>query len=136
MIVFMFEKNVMVRSIERVNMMIFMILIEWYYGSLANKPHQSGIFPKNFVYLKPVIVDNNQYSMILFRWIRRKAVVLLFNRVINFVNEDHLASDLIGILREWGKDFEMRNIRIYLFDFQLIISNNFIKFVFVFFLWK
>lgn len=49
------------------------------------------------------------------------------------MNEDHLASDLIGILREWGKDFEMRNIRIYLFDFQLIISNNFIKFVFIFF---
>ncbi len=35
-------------------------ILEWYFGSLANNPQISGIFPKNFVYLKPVIVDNNQ----------------------------------------------------------------------------
>ncbi len=37
-----------------------LIILEWYFGSLANKPQISGIFPKSFVYLKPVIVDNNQ----------------------------------------------------------------------------
>jgi len=35
-------------------------ILEWYFGSLANKPQVSGIFPKNFIHLKPVIVDNNQ----------------------------------------------------------------------------
>ena len=38
----------------------FFTLLEWYYGSLANKPQQSGIFPKSFIHLKPVIVNNNQ----------------------------------------------------------------------------
>ncbi|CAF0752403.1 unnamed protein product [Rotaria sp. Silwood1] len=59
---------------------------EWYFGSLANKPQVSGIFPKSFIHLKPVIVDNNQITSI--------------------TNEDSLANDLIGILREWAHHVE------------------------------
>ncbi|CAF4510410.1 unnamed protein product, partial [Rotaria magnacalcarata] len=59
---------------------------EWYFGSLASNSQVSGIFPKIFVHLKPVIVDNNQ--------------------VTSITNEDSLANDLIGVLREWAHHIE------------------------------
>lgn len=47
--------------------------------------------------------------------------LFFLSRVINFVNEDQIASDLIGILREWGNE-KLRLIDLVIY---LIFSSSY-----------
>ncbi|XP_063907750.1 dedicator of cytokinesis protein 1 isoform X2 [Zophobas morio] len=78
----------------------------WYYGCVLHDRHRKGIFPKNYVHVKPCTVDHSGPTP-----------------TFNF-KEPSIAQEITSVLKEWGihwknlyvnhnKDFEQIKNRIY-----------------------